>query len=100
MKCPYCKKEIEKYDWSNDIFQLFILNCVYLMFFIGMIFSIIDRYTKIPMSMDDGLNANYYLLPMVVIALFYMVYIPLYKFNKVKGRLLIYTYWLDKNGRI
>lgn len=96
MKCPHCKKEIKDIPGGKDMFYLFMFNCFYPMFAMAIILSLMDKYTSIPMSISDGLNANYYLFPLLIIALFYMVYIPLYKFNKVKGRLLIYTYWIDK----
>lgn len=66
------------------------------MVIVGLVMSALDRYTPIPMSIDDGLKVNYYLLPMLVIGLFYVVYILLYKFGKVNGRLLLYTYWIEK----
>lgn len=91
MECPHCKKEIAvetQKSWLN----VFILNGFVFMMIIGFVSGLLDNYTKIPLSVEDGLNANYYMLPMLFVGVFYMIYSGLYVSGKVKGKLLIHHY--------
>lgn len=55
----------------------------------AIIFNILNNKTNIPLSIEDGLSFNLYLLPMLTVAIFYIVYGILYCNHKVKGRLYI-----------
>ncbi len=87
MKCPHCNKEIEIKERKSWL-ELFIINGVMGMMIIGFVSGLLDNYTKIPLSVEDGLNANYYLLPMLFVGVFYIIYSGLYVRDKVKGKLL------------
>lgn len=65
-------------------------NIVLMTFISGLLFNFLDKLTPIPMSIEDGLSFNLYLLPMVFVGLFYLVYGYLWQAGKVKGRLMIF----------
>jgi hypothetical protein len=72
-----------------DFTGLFVKNLM--MWFIPyvVIISLLDNYTSIPLSMEDGLAANYYLMPMLIIGLGLGIYCLLYEYKKVKGTWLL-----------
>lgn len=92
MRCPYCKKEIEETEegpFAEDKL-LFLKNFIFVSIPFAVLFSILNKYTSIPLSVEDGLKWNLYLLPILVVAVFYFVYEIFYRSGKVKGRLLIF----------
>ena len=92
MKCPHCKKEIgeiEEGHFAEDK-MLFIKNFIFVGVPFAMVFSLLNKYTSIPLSIEDGLKWNLYLLPIIVVAVFYFIYGMLYNSKKVKGRFLIF----------
>ncbi len=89
MKCPHCKKEIEEKQ-TIDTTGNFIKNLIIVSIPLAILFSILNNHTSIPLSVEDGLKWNLYLLPMLIVGLFYLVYSFLYHSGKVKGRLLIF----------
>ncbi len=92
MKCPHCKKEIGEIEEGPfaEGKMLFIRNFVFVGIPLAIIFSLLNKYTSIPLSIEDGLKWNLYLVPILVVAIFYFIYVELYYVGKVKGRFLIF----------
>jgi len=94
MECPHCKKEIEGFEeekvgpFTKDK-QLFLKNFILISIPFAILFGLLNHYTSIPLSVDDGLKWNLYLSPLLFIAVFYFIYTELYCAGKVKGRFLI-----------
>ncbi len=92
MKCPHCKKEIKNIEEgsSKNSTDLFIKNFIVVAIPLAIIFSLLNKYTSIPLSIEDGLKWNLYLFPIIIVAFFYFIYGMLYNSKKVKGRFLIF----------
>lgn len=80
-------KELEEHSHKSSVA---FRNMIMMPAAIGILFNLLDKLTSIPLSMEDGLSANFYLLPMIFVGLFYLVYGFLWQAGKVKGRLMIY----------
>ena len=82
MKCPYCNKEIKELRIQRfPDSEWFVPNLVLSVFTIGMVVSWI-----LPLDTEHGYSANYDLMIALGLIIVYIVYLLLYKFNKVKGR--------------
>ena len=92
MKCPHCHKKIEiekSKDTSFDITTgLLVRNLIMWLVPYGFIVSLLDKYTSLPISMEDGLAANYWMIPMIAIGIWIGIYCLLYEDGKVKGKFL------------
>jgi hypothetical protein len=92
VKCPYCKRQInaeiitEEYE-TNSTVHIFLQNFAFpmiLLAVLGSSFEILKRGS---------------MLAILFVGFFGFVYSILYVFKKVKGRLLIYDYWISKRIR-
>ena len=98
MKCPHCHKNIklapagartkETKFIPFDFTGLFVRNLIIWLIPYGLIINVLDNYTSWPISMNDGLAINYWLIPMIIIGIGLGIYCLLYEYNKVKGRFL------------
>lgn len=91
MKCPHCHKKIEiENDAKNRIDSTYILIANIMIWLVpyAFILNLLDDFTSLPISMSDGLAANYWMIPMIVIGIGMMVYCLLYEHGKVKGKFL------------
>jgi hypothetical protein len=52
------------------------------------IITLLDNSTSIPLSIEDGLSLNFGVMMIIPIAIFVLIYVGLYRYKKVKGRLL------------
>jgi hypothetical protein len=94
MKCPYCKKEIECKEKPKDKFtqymELLPMNGILYVALFAFIFTQLNDYLNIPWNTQHGANANYDILLMFIPIIFLLIYVGLYVYKKVKGRLLIF----------
>lgn len=92
MKCPHCHKDIkiEKSEAtaSFDFTGLFVRNLMMWLIPYAVILNIFDNHTSLPVSMEDGLIANYWMIPMIIIGIGLGIYCFLYEYKKVKGTFL------------
>ena len=86
MKCPHCNKEIEV---QKSMLEIFTRNGIPIIVGVGIVMILLDRYTRIPLSVEDGLTANWGLLPILIVAIFYFVYSFMCVHGNAKGRLLL-----------
>ena len=91
MRCPHCHKNIKVKTSTSvrfipfDFTGLFVKNLMMWVIPYTVIISLLDNYTSMPLSMEDGLAANYYLIPMMAIGIWIGIYCLLYEYKKVKG---------------
>lgn len=95
MRCPHCHKSImikeKKEDgcYTSGTTRLVMSNFMILGIPLGMLTNWLDNTFSLGWSMETGASWNIYLMPMLVVALFYMIYTLLYSFGKVKGSFFI-----------
>jgi len=90
MKCPHCKKEVE----NKGLGRLFILN----VFMPGMMLSML--LVALPLGVEDGNKYNWDMAILALSMLAVSIHMLLYSYGKVKGRFLLFTYWIeDKRGK-
>ena len=87
MKCSH--KEIEEGP-SEYITYIILKNIIFVGIPLAVIFGVLNNYTSIPLSIEDGLSWNLYLLPLMIVGFFYLIYGILYDLGKVKVRFLIF----------
>lgn len=98
MKCPHCKKniKIEKVKSGRESYfdysSLFVVNLMLFALPYAIIAGWLNDHTSIPLSLEDGLSINLYLIPMIIWAVYIAVYCWLYEYKKVKGTFLYKPY--------
>lgn len=90
MRCPHCKKEIGGQNIANTNLGYFICNLMVYTIPFMVIGTWLNNKTSIPLSVQDGLSWNVYMLPILVVSLLIFIYSLLYSKGKVKGRFLLF----------
>ena len=91
MRCPHCHKSIEIEDDDNfpDTTMIVLSNFLILGFPLAWLANWLDTKFFLGWSIETEGSWNIYLIPMLVVSIFYMAYTLLYSFGKVKGSLFI-----------
>ncbi len=97
MKCPHCNKNIrikkeKPYDhpiFGDGFMSMFIFNFMLYTVPFAWILDWLDNNTSLPLSIEDGLSVNFGVMMIIPIAIFVLTYVGLYRYKKVKGRLLM-----------